>query len=98
MTEPSNEDLDALSVLVPSDDVVWRSVVGEIVLLDTEDNLLMGLNGTGGRMWSLLDGQRQLGEIAELVAAEYEQEAASVLDDLVGFAGMLLGRGLLRAA
>ena len=98
MTKPSNECIDTLSVLAPSDDVVWRSVEGDVVLLDTGDNLLMGLNGTGGRMWGLLDGQRQLGEIAELIAAEYEQEPASVLDDLIGFAAMLLSRGLLRAA
>lgn len=43
-----------------------------MVFSDAHFNLVrLEFNGTGGRIWELMDGQRTLSEIADRVAAEY---------------------------
>lgn len=82
--------LDAASILEPLPDIIWRKVAGETVLLDPAGKILMGLNGTGGRAWELLDGERSLGKIAGTLATHYRQEESRLLEDLLIFANSLL--------
>ena len=67
--------VDERSVLVPAPDMVWREVGGEMVLLDPNQNKIMGLNGTGGEVWNALDGTRTLAEVASLLAARFDKDA-----------------------
>ena len=88
--------LDSNSVLEQLPEIVWRSVAGETVLLDLEGSVLMGLNGSAGRMWEHIDGKRSLGELAILLADLYEQDEGQVLQDLLRFAETLLDSNLAR--
>ncbi len=91
-----NEAIDAAAVLELLPEIVWREVAGEAVILDQEDNILMGLNGSGGRMWELLDGKRSLADIAGDLVAHYKQPEAAVLADVLRFAQTLLEKNLAR--
>ncbi len=91
-------ELVATSILQPAPDIVWREVAGEMVLLDPEGSVIMGLNGTGGRVWSLLDGRMSLQEIAKTLANEFEINAEVALEDALAFSKVLLARGLTRLA
>jgi hypothetical protein len=89
-------ELGADSVIARRD-VVWRDVAGELVIVDAAGKRVMGLNGTGGRLWRRLDGRRSLGELARELAAEHGADAAAVLRDVLAFARSLMDRGLAGA-
>lgn len=88
-------EIEAGSVLEPTD-VMWRKVAGEVVILNAEGSRILGLNGTGGRVWELIDGARSVAEIAALVAGENARPVDSVVADVLAFARSLLDRQLAR--
>jgi len=78
-------------------DVVWRDVAGEMVVLDLDGKVVMGLNDTGGGVWERLNGVSALGDIAKQIAELHEVELERVLGDVLAFARVLVERGLARA-
>ncbi len=73
----------------------WRNVAGELVLLDQDGGVIMGLNRTGGTVWESLDGSRSLAEVASLLAERYGRDEAAVQSDVMAFARALLDRNLV---
>lgn len=53
------------------------------------------LNPVGIRIYGLLDGAHSLGQIAELIAAEYEVAQAQAQDDVRAFVDELESHGML---
>lgn len=88
-------DVEAGSVLEPTD-VMWRKVAGEVVILNAEGNRILGLNGTGGRVWELIDGARSVADIAAVVAGEHHRPVDIVVGDVLAFARGLIDRQLAR--
>jgi hypothetical protein len=76
-------------------DVLWRKEDGEVEVLDPAGNKILGLNGTGRRMWELLDGARTLKEIAGQLAEAHGVSAKQSLKDVLRFAEDLLSRQLV---
>lgn len=71
-------------------DLVYRRIGDECLLVpirsQTADlNYIFVLNPVGGRIWELLDGQRSMREIRDIIAGEYEVTAQETATDLVGF-------------
>jgi hypothetical protein len=73
----------------------WRRVAGEMILLQPEQEKLLGLNGTGAAVWELLDGRRSAADIARDVAARFARDEQSVLADVLAFLGELEKRRLV---
>jgi hypothetical protein len=94
MSEGAANGLSAASVLSRRD-VLWRDVQGEVVILDQDGGLILGLNGTGARVWGLLDGARPLADIAAELAAVHELPSSQIESDVLAFARELLERGLV---
>ena len=46
--------------VTPSEDVVWRNLQGESVLLDLKSGVYFGLDTVGTRIWTLLQDHRDL--------------------------------------
>jgi hypothetical protein len=91
------------TVCVPSEDVVAREIEGEIVIVplvagigDADDELYT-LNETGHAIWKLLDGRRNMGEVAAGLAAEFDAPEGEIETDVLGFAAELTERGILEA-
>lgn len=56
------------------------------------------LNETAGRALALVDGSRSVGDIADLVAAEFDAPVATVRRDIVDILHRLLVRGFLEVS
>jgi len=93
----SNPDLSKASVLSRRD-MVWREIAGETVIVDPDGEVIMGLNGTGGRVWDRLDGERSLGDIAGELAKDHGVDPDQVLGDVLAFAEQLIERNLASPA
>ncbi|MFH1177051.1 MAG: PqqD family protein [Acidobacteriota bacterium] len=78
-----------------SDSASWSVFDDEVVLLETHRRLMLGLNPSGGVIWELVDGQRNVRAIGEAVADHFGQPLEAVLDDTVAFLELLHGRSVI---
>ena len=92
MTETELNADSRLSIPAP---VMSRLVGDETVLLDLESGMYFGLEGVGKRIWESVADGNSLGEIAAIIAGEFEVEETQALTDLIAFASNLLERGLV---
>ena len=74
--------------------VMSRLVEDETVLLDLARGIYFGLDGVGKLIWESVEGNN-LGQVAAIVAAEYEIDEARAKTDVFQFADELLENGLL---
>ncbi len=78
-----------------SEDVVFREIDGEAVLLELKTGIYFGLNPVGTRIWSLLTENDSLQRVFETMQAEYEVSAEQLEQDLLNLVGTLLAKGLI---
>lgn len=94
----------AETVCVPSENIVSREIEGEIVIvplvsgIGDADDELYSLNATGIAIWKRLDGTNTLGQIASILAEEFDAEESTIAESVIGFASAMLDHGILRAA
>ena len=75
--------------------VIFRQMGDEMVLLDLESGLYFGVDGVGQRIWETFAEGRNLEEAVAVVVAEYEVEEAQAQADVIAFVRNLVDRGLL---
>ena len=63
--------------------VVARTVDRDLLLLDTESELIHQLNETASFIWNRCDGGNSAAEIAQLLADEFAVESNVALNDVV---------------
>jgi hypothetical protein len=68
---------------------------GEAVILGLNDSVYYGLDGSGARIWELVQQPISLASIVDTLSAEFDVERDVAMRDLVDLAGMLRARGLL---
>jgi hypothetical protein len=88
--------LDA-TVTIP-EDVVFRELDGEAVILNLASGTYFGLDAVGTRMWQLLDAHRTLRRTLEALEEEFEAPHERLVTDLTEFVGQLHAKGLLAVA
>ena len=84
-------------------DVVSRRIAGEAVLVPVRSRVaeidsLYTLNDLGSRVWELLDGERTVSQIAEVICESYEVTAEEAMRDLIEFLAALESAGLIECA
>ena len=96
-----NKKVNPEKIYGPSDDVVAREIEGELILVpissgigDLEDELYT-LNDVGKAVWKKLDGKKNLESVTEELLEEYESDEGRIEEDVIGFVGELLKRGML---
>jgi hypothetical protein len=89
------------AVYAPSEGVVAREIVGELVLVplssgvgDIED-ALYSLNETGRAIWDRLDGQTCLHDVAIELSRQYQASIEEIEADVMGLVLELLQRNML---
>jgi hypothetical protein len=87
--------LSLSSTIRLNENVVFRSIDGEGVLIDPAGGSYFGLGSVGTRVWSLLREQRSLPEIVEALTLEFECSERQCAGDLLEFLEELAGRGLV---
>lgn len=63
--------------------VVARRSGETVFLLDPISGEYFTLDDVGGRIWELCDGTRTPGDIAEVLAAEYDAPTEKILHDVI---------------
>jgi hypothetical protein len=86
--------LDA-RVRVP-EDVLYRELASETVLLDARSGTYFGLDPTGTRMWSLLAEHGRIRPAYEILLKEYDVSEADLQRDLLDLVDKLASHGLLQ--
>ncbi len=80
----------------PSEDVVWRDLQGESVLLDLKSGVYFGLDTVGTRIWTLLQAQSDLQAVLEALLREYEVTEEICARDLLDLVSVLAEKGLVQ--
>ncbi len=95
------EELQPDRAYAPSEDVVARTIEGELILVPLvpgvggEEDELLTLNETGRAVWQLLDGRRDLRSIASELATRYDAPEGMIEHDVLGLARELLRRHMI---
>lgn len=81
--------------------MVFRKIADDCLLVPIrQDAADLGkiylLNEVGGRIWELLDGQRLVRDIRDIISAEFEVSLQEAEGDVVEFFQKLLAIGALR--
>jgi hypothetical protein len=77
-----------------SENVVFREVDGETVLLDLGSGVYFGLNATGTRIWQLLK-QGSLRTILDLLKQEYDMPSEALKGDVLQLVQRLYEKNLV---
>lgn len=87
----------AQRVSVP-DNVMFRELEGESVILNLDSESYFGLDEVGTRMWQAVNEADSIQAAFDTLAEEYEVDAATLREDLSELLGTLLDRGLVEIA
>jgi hypothetical protein len=81
-----------------SDNVVWRDLDGEIVILNLTSGVYFSVDGVGTRIWILMSEQVAPEEIVRQLIAEFEVEEAQLRSDMESLVKDLAGQGLIEVS
>jgi Coenzyme PQQ synthesis protein D (PqqD) len=81
------------SIAIP-EDVLFRELDGEAVLLNLKTGTYFGLNPVGTRIWQLIAEQHSLARVLDVLAREYDADRDVLATDLLALAGQLCANGL----
>lgn len=84
--------------LAVPDNVMFRELEGESVILDLDSESYFGLDEVGTRMWLAVTAAASIQEAFDALAQEYEVEPDTLRHDLDELLATLLERGLLEVA
>ncbi len=79
-----------------ADDVVFRDLAGEAVLLNLATGTYFGLDEIGTRIWNLIALHGREDTIVEILLGEYEVEEAQLREDVNRLLGQLAEKGLVK--
>jgi hypothetical protein len=79
-----------------NENIVWRIIDDEVVVLVPENNTLHALGGCGDRVWELIEKETTISEIVNVICDEYEVEPERARKDITQFVHKLKGLKLAR--
>jgi Coenzyme PQQ synthesis protein D (PqqD) len=82
-------------ILTKAPTSAWRLIAGEAVILSLDTKVLRGLNDVGSRVWDLIDGQRTVSDIIDVIVEEFDVPRGQAAGDVEAFARQLLEKGLV---
>jgi hypothetical protein len=80
---------------VRSEDVMWREVAGEVVILDLKTSTYLSTNATGTCLWKLLQEDCTLKDLQASVVETYGVDIETATKDVQAFLEMLRSNELL---
>jgi hypothetical protein len=82
---------------IRDDDVEWRRIGGEVVILDLRSSRYFTVNETGARLWPLLAAGADADRLTDELAAAFALDRTVAARDVEAFLGELSERGLVAA-
>lgn len=90
-----NMDITLSSRLRVKEEVVFRDMDGEAVLLNLESGVYFGLDSVGTRIWHLIREHESPGTVLAILLEEYEVEEARCEKDLLEILARMTEKGLV---
>ncbi len=69
-------------MITKSDEIIWRVVDDEALILNTSNGYYFSMNGTATEAWCLLNQGKSIDEVAQKIAATYEIDLKSARADV----------------
>lgn len=89
------ESLTVNSTVVASDTHTSTTIEGEVVILNTERGLYQGLEGTGPRVWELIQEPTTVRTLRDTLVEEYDVTGEECERDLLEFLEKMAGDDLI---
>jgi hypothetical protein len=83
------------SLVVP-EDVIFRELDGEAIILNLATGIYFGLDEIGTRLWALVTASGTLRHAVDVMAGEYDVDRPALERDVLELAGGLLDKGLVK--
>ena len=69
-------------MITKTDDIIWRVVDDEALILNTSNGYYFSMNGTATEAWCLLNEGQSVDEVARTIADRYEIDLPSAKADV----------------
>lgn len=92
----SGNDIALDALIDIEENVLFRELNGEAVILNVETGNYFGLDPVGTRAWTLIREHKALSKVIGLMETEYEVSRDILRNDLVALAKELSAHGLVR--
>ncbi|CAN5458459.1 hypothetical protein BH10CYA1_BH10CYA1_27430 [soil metagenome] len=69
-------------MITKTDDIIWRVVDDEALILNTSNGYYFSMNGTATEAWCLLTEGKSIDEVAQVIAERYEIDLTSAKADV----------------
>jgi hypothetical protein len=90
--------VELTALLRRSPGAAYRIYDGEGVIVQAETMEVRVVNPTGARVWELVDGQRTVEEVVELICREFDASREDAERDVLEFLDRLEACGLVQRA
>jgi Coenzyme PQQ synthesis protein D (PqqD) len=88
-------DLSITDAVCVPEDVIFRELNGEAVILNLHNGTYFGLNSVGMRIWQLCEQHGSLREVWEAMQREFDASGDALQSDLLAFVNELSSKQLL---
>lgn len=78
-----------------SNDILFRELEGEAVLLNIQTGIYFGLDPLGTKIWQLFQKKYSIEEVSKSIRNDYEVDAQSCREDILNFTASLQKNGLI---
>lgn len=95
MARLSMPDLSVTDAVRVPEDVIFRELNGEAVILNLDSGTYFGLDSVGMRIWQLCEQHASLREVWEAMQREFDAPSDTLRLDLLAFVNELSSKGLL---
>jgi hypothetical protein len=89
---------DPSAIYRRADDLPFRTLGEETVVVNTRTREVHVLNGTGSRIWTLLSPARSVSDLVQALDGEFDLEAEEAAGEVTAFVEELVDKGLVTVA
>lgn len=82
-------------VVCQDEDTAFREIEGLAYVVDPATSDLHSFNEVASRVWVLLDGERTVSEVVDMVVGEFDVDRATAEADTLELLEELLAKGLI---
>lgn len=79
-----------------SDEVVWRVIEGEVVILTADGHQIHTLNKVASAIWELVDGTKNFKDIISRICERFDVSFEVARADVLDFANKLVDKKILQ--
>jgi hypothetical protein len=92
----TNSTIGPDTVVARSDEPVAVEVDGTVVMMSIDQGMYFGLEGTGPRIWALLEQPRSVAQLCGALMDEFDIDADACRQEVIGFLEELRASKLVR--